>query len=185
MNLFNFGGITIHNVKEGYLEDNFKYIYDTDTETIYLSNKTYQHREEGLNFNYKYAISAIYDEEQEGSNAYIEVYLVVSPECLHEKVRNDIKNSSGGYCDYFDIIEYGLSVRMLYENKPYSEKKVYEVMNGVSCLVEHIDRFRGFSLDRYVNKIGNTGWDIINSCLDGESFINKSPIFKEIGEKNE
>lgn len=179
--MFTFGGITIPNIKEGYLEENFECIYDTDTNTIYLSKKKYEHKEKRLNFNYKYVISAIYDEEQEGNNVYIEVYLVVSPECLHEKVRNDIKNSSGGYCDYFDIIESGLIVRMLYENenKSYSKKKVHEIMNEVSCLIEHIDDFRGFYLDRYVNKIGNIGWDIINNCLDGESFIYKSPVFKE------
>lgn len=176
--LFTFGGITTANIKEGFLEENFECIQDDDIEIVYLSKKKYEHREEGLNFDYKYIVSALdmteFDEEPNEDNTYcIEVYLVVSPECLHEKVKNDIEYSTNGYCDYLDVVQYGLGIIMLHDSKPYSEKEVDEVMNNVSCLVEHIDRMRGFHLDRHVNKVGNTGWDLIDNCLDGVSFIDR------------
>lgn len=177
MKMFTFGGISTV-VKEDNLKENFECVRDNDEELIYLSKKKYEHREEGLNFDYRYMISVLsmgeFVEEIKEDSAYcIEVYLVVSPDYLHEKVRSEIENFTGGYCEYVDILEYGLGVRMLYEDKTYSEDVMYEIINNVSCLIDPVNSFRGFYLDRFVNRAGNTGWDLIKNCLDGVSYISR------------
>lgn len=176
---FTFGGITVFQLED--MKDKMECIFATDDEIILLTNKTYKHEEEGLNFEYKYAISAIDmraftgDEQFTEDNAFcIEIYLVVSPTSLDKNVMKDIKESTCGYCEYQDILQYGLGVRMLYENKGYPVENIEEIMYKIANFIEPMDHIRGFYLDRYVNKISSTGWDLIFNCVDGESFIKRA-----------
>ena len=175
---FTFGGITVFQLED--MKDKMECIFATDDEIILLTNKTYRHEEEGLNFEYKYAVSAIDmrftgDEQLTEDNAFgIEIYLIVAPTSLHKDVIEKIKETTGGYCEYQDILQYGLGVRMLYENKGYPVENIEEIMYKIANFIEPMDHIRGFYLDRYINKIGSTGWDLIFNCVDGESFIKRA-----------
>jgi hypothetical protein len=37
----------------------------------------------------------------------------------------------------------------------------------ISALLHGMDALRGFYLDRYVNRIGTTGWDCVRQCVCG------------------
>lgn len=50
------------------------------------------------------------------------------------------------------------------------EEFIYKVGNVIKIL----DNLMGFFLDKPVNKIGSTGWDMIFNCLDGESYIKRA-----------
>ena len=175
--MFKFDGITVFQLED--TRDKFDWIYDNDCEILIISKKTYHHREEGLNFDYKYAISALNmmsitdDEQFTEDNAYdVSIYLIVSPTSLDKELKEDIKKSTGGYCDYQDIYSYGLGVRLLNDN--HSMNDIEEFMYKVGNVIEPLDFMRGFYLDRPVNKIGSTGWDLILNCLDGKSFIERT-----------
>lgn len=80
-----------------------------------------------------------------------------------------------GYEDVIEAIQGGFSIPLEVEyfevNEPYSYDSIiecpeaYEWLNNAANVFGVIDRFRGFYLDRYVNIIGNTGWDYINFSL--------------------
>ena len=61
---------------------------------------------------------------------------------------------------------------MLHDSHP--EKGIEEFMYKVGNIIPFLDNTRGFCLDRYVNRIGSTGWDIIFNCIKGESFIQRA-----------
>ena len=174
-----FGGLAIDRLID--LRDTLENVYDADNEIIMLTKKTYEHREEGLNFDYKYAIkafdmySATGDEQFEENPFYIEVCLVVSPTSLDNDFIESIEKSTDGYCEYQDIIQLGYGVRLLYDNDlgfPVEgiEEKMYEIAN----LIDPLDGIRGFYLDNPINRIGSTGWDMIWNCVSNESFIKRA-----------
>ena len=174
---FSFGGIIISQPKD--MSNKLECVYDGDDEILLLTTKTYRHREENLNFDYKYGISALNmmsitdDEQFTEDNAYnVSIYLIVSPTSLDKELKEDIKKSTGGYCDYQDIHFYGLGVRLLNDN--HSMNDIEEFMYKVGNIIEPLDFMKGFYLDRPVNKIGSTGWDMIFNCLDGESYITRA-----------
>lgn len=63
---------------------------------------------------------------------------------------------------------------MLYEDRGYPIEDIEETMYKIANFIEPVDLIRGFYLDRYINKIGSTGWDLIFNCVDGESFIKRT-----------
>jgi hypothetical protein len=72
-----------------------------------------------------------------------------------------------------DIISYGFGITLrseTVENPEDVEDKVNSaiaVRHGVSGLI-------GFELDRYVNRIGNTGWDLLADYCNDEDIIKKA-----------
>jgi hypothetical protein len=174
---FTFGGITVFQLDD--MSNKLECVYDDDDEILLLTTKTYRHREENLNFDYKYGISAfnmmsITDDEQfTEDNAFdVSIYLIVSPTSLDKELKEDIKKSIGGYCDYQDIYSYGLGVRLLNDN--HSMNDIEEFIYKVGNVIKTLDNLRGFFLDKPMNKIGSTGWDMIFNCLDGESYITRA-----------
>lgn len=174
---FSFGGIIISKPKD--MKDELECIFDNVDEILLLTKKTYEHREDGLNFGYKYGISALNmmsitnDKQFTEDNAYdVNIYLIVSPTSLDKELKEDIKKSIGGYCDYQDIYSYGLGVRFLNDN--HSMNDIEEFIYKVGNVIKTLDNLRGFYLDRPINKLGSTGWDMIFNCLDGESYITRA-----------
>jgi len=175
---FSFGGIIISQPKD--MKDELECIFGNVNEILLLTKKTYEHREENLNFDYKYAISAFNmwfatddDEQFNEDNAYdVGIYLIVSPDSLDEKIREEIKEASEGYCDYQDIFFHGMAVRLVHDNHPMDGIEDY--MYKVGNIIEPLDLMRGFYLNRPINKLGSTGWDMIFNCLDGESYIKRA-----------
>jgi len=176
--ILTFGGITTSKLKD--MRNELVCIYSSDEEIIFLTKKIYHHKEEGLNFNYKYAICAVDmrftgDDQFAEDNVWaIEIYLVVSPSSLNKDIKQSIKDYTGGYCEYQDILQYGLGIRMLYENKRFPEENIEERMYEIANLIEFLDIMRGFYLDRYVNKIGSTGWDVIFTCVSNDDYIQRA-----------
>jgi len=51
---------------------------------------------------------------------------------------------------------------------------INEFIYKAGNVIEILDDLMGFFLDKPVNKIGSTGWDMIFDCLDGESYIKRA-----------
>jgi hypothetical protein len=113
----------------------------------------------------------------------IEIGVAPEFESLSEKHQEDIlsqfmeedrefyKNNTDALL--FDIISYGFGITLrseTVENPEDVEDKVNSaiaVRHGVSGLI-------GFELDRYVNRIGNTGWDLLADYCNDEDIIKKA-----------
>jgi len=170
--MFEFGGIVFHQLKD--TRDDLECIFNNDDEILLATKKTFEHREDGLNFDYKYLIHAIdlYTIGEDDNAFNISIHLVVSPAFIDKELKEDIKDYNGGYCDYDDIFFYGLRIPLLRELY-YVRDNIEEFLYKVGNIIEPLDSMKGFYLDRPINKLGSTGWDMIFNCLDGKSFIHK------------
>lgn len=183
---FKFGGLSVRALED--VSEDMRILYDNGDEILMITKKTYEHREEEMNFDYKYLIHAIDMYEATGDSMYdeeepfhIHVSMVVAPNSLHPNAVESIKDSSDGYCDYLDIYEYGFSVTMLEDDKLYPAKGIEELMYNVAYFIPIIDSMRGFHLDKSWNRMGSTGWDTLKECVSNESVITKAlNRFKEV-----
>lgn len=129
---------------------------------------------------------AEYDDTKEH---VIEIGVVPDFESLSEKHQEDIlsqfieedreyfKNNTGELLS--DIIQYGLGVTLRCETVENPED-VEDKINSAIAVRYAITGLIGFELDRYVNRIGNTGWDMLNEyCCDVDSLQTALARYKE------
>ena len=179
-----FGGVSAY-VEEVNVEEHFEEWYNDDGMLYLVSKKEYEHGEDDLNFKYKYVIRVMDIANlsgEEGAPIAIELLLVPSPDSLCEEKRESVIESMGNEdIDYYDIAEYGISVRMAEEYLEWIEEDKYnldeieavrEKIEAVVAVYESMNSLRGFYLDRAWNMIGTTGWDTLNNAINGE------PLFK-------
>lgn len=162
-------------------EDVFEEVYDNDCEAYYQSKKTYQHREEGLNFDYKYVVEVDDIDELTGEDTGeygITLLMVPTFKTLCEKKQKSIaEDCEDREPDICDCVLYGTSIvlgseNVKHDNKPMDECEVLQnKLRGIANVVECIDGLRGFYLDKYVNMIGTTGWDLLHDYINGKDFV--------------
>jgi hypothetical protein len=72
----------------------------------------------------------------------------------------------------FDIILYGFGITLRNETVENPED-VEDKVNSAIAVRHAVSGLIGFELDRYVNRIGNTGWDFLaNYCNDEDLTAN-------------
>jgi hypothetical protein len=164
--------------------DLFDGLRDNEEEVVYESKKTYKHREEGLNFDYKYVIKAENLEYFTGDSAdkdmwSVELMLVPTIDSILPKHRDSLIAQCGeGYePNLCDLVDEGSYVQIGYERVYVDPDAGCDAVMGkkydeIATVTEHVDSMRGFYLDKPYNMIGSTGWDIVNNLVgDGKSFI--------------
>lgn len=154
--------------------------YD-DYVSYYVSKKTYNHNEKGLNFRYKYAIriedleELVVDDDFRGK---IEVTLFFVPIDICESVKASIMNTLG-IQDASDILPSDIIMEgfvadfgseIINNCRSLKGSKVKECLNSIATLLNTFDKKRGFYLDKTINSIGTTGWDMIKNAVLGESW---------------
>lgn len=162
-------------------ENVFEEVYDNDYEAYYRSKKTYQHREEGLNFDYKYVVNVDDIDELTGEETGeygITLLMVPTFKSLCKKKQKSIaEDCEGREPNICDCGLYGTSIvlgseNVKHDNKPMDECEVLQKkLRGVANVVGCIDGLRGFYLDKYVNRIGTTGWDLLHDYINGKNFV--------------
>ena len=166
-------------------EDLFDTIRDTDDEVILASKKTYHHKEDdgSLDFDYKYVMHAVNLYEMTGEskdeNTWgIELKLVPMPTSLLTNELSDTAELHDEYEDeveLIDIVDDGKCVQLGHDvvdvSDGYDNVMPTKFDEGAS-VVETINAMRGFYLDRPWNRVGTTGWDVLNTYVgNGEDFI--------------
>ena len=177
-----FGWVVDHEPKK--LDDLFDCVRDEDDEVIYESKQTYEHREEGLNFDYKFVIRAENAYELTGEPKYenvwhMEMLLVPTIDSLLPKKQKALQDMVGedGEPNIIDLIDEGSYVQFGFEAVKVDPAEGYDaVMNPkydeAASVVDNMNAMRGFYLDKPWNMIGSTGWDILNELVgNGKSFI--------------
>jgi hypothetical protein len=75
-----------------------------------------------------------------------------------------------------DIHQEGMSIMIRYtdvpnEGEPWDEcEGVVKALAAIANVFESINDLRGFYFDKYVNRIGTTGWDMINAFINGSDW---------------
>lgn len=156
---------------------------DYGSKLVCESKKTFKHKEDGLNFDYKYVVFiedlGEYDSEWEGQ-VLIELKLVVMPKSLNKKKKDEVASCSGIAAKdvtVIDIAEYGFYVPLGREqfhvtsSDLMKSKRAQQVLTAIASIYEMLDAMIGFYLDRPINRMGTTGWDTIYECVKGRNAI--------------
>lgn len=163
-------GITFNGVPTK-VNTKFNEVYFEDDNAFFESKDTFTHEDDGLTFNYKYVIEAVWCE----GKIYYSLFLVPCADSLNKGKRLSVADCCGVEEDeisIYDICSYGCNVCMgteVVDNENIEDT----YLDKVSSVYKVIDSLRGFYLDKYVNRIGNTGWDMLDDFINGNDFIKK------------
>lgn len=176
-------GVTIDALTDR-LSDRFdEVLNDPSSQMFYQSKRVFKHEEEGLNFNYRYCIEVINMDEWTGDDsgeAMIMLKMVPELDSLCEKMRNSVLESCGldaVDCTSFDVSNYGCNIGLgdctidLGGNYLDECPELLEKLDTIASVFEAIDSLRGFYLDGAVNRIGTTGWDLLDDFINGKDFV--------------
>jgi len=184
-----FGGVSAYMEKVDF-DEHFEEYYNNNADRIvYFSRKTFRHEEEDLTFNYKYAI-VVTDVGAYTGDGYdpivVELLLVPSFNDLTEENKNNIRDCYGYGDDeisekwlWMDVLDYSFAVKIGEESvsNPSEDERdewinsepIKAILESAVAVYEVVDSLRGFYLDKAWNRIGTTGWDILNNAIKNES----------------
>ena len=136
-----------------------------DEPFIAVSKETFRHEfeDEDLKFSYKYAIEV---QPCEG-NVFYSLYLVPTFDSLCKSKQESIAEYADIEPTIEDILSYGISVLMGHEMVESTDTIDMDKVNCIASVLWSIDGLRGFNLDAYKNRIGTTGWDLLNDYILG------------------
>lgn len=167
--------------------EKFEQLYDNDDETLYVSKEKFHHDEDdGFKFDYKYVVRFVdYRQYTDCDQIGYELLMVVMPKSLHKSQIEELVKQFG---EDFDPKQIGLHdvIDCLCASVAFGRGEIDnwdEVDNEllkIAHVFEVMDRFRGFSLDKYVNLIGTTGWDVLAHATKGEDLF--QPAFDRYNE---
>ena len=158
------------------VETKFDEVFNDEEMLFFVSKETFRHEEDGLTFDYKYVIvGEMYDDK-----TYYSLNLVPCANSLGEKKRSEVASCccvDENELTTYDIWSYGCSVCFGCESEECEEIKDEE-FNLIASVFEIMNSMRGFYLDKYVNRIGNNGWDMLNDFVNDIPFLSK---FHKVG----
>ena len=141
---------------------------DGEEENVFVSKKIYDHDDDpDIKFKYQYVITCWVSPEN--NECYYQLRIVPTFESLHQSRKDKVVDFCG--CEQVsisDMIGYGMSVLMdsTSSENGYDQK----IADNIAQVIDTIDRFFGFYLDKYQNRIGTTGWDMMSDFIKGEDW---------------
>lgn len=171
------------NAKQGMLDEKFKWYSENDEYLQYISKEEFTHDDtdiddNGLKFNYRYVIDGGTYFDDGKVHRFYNLLLVVCPKSLCKEKLESVLDCCGINVDEAnccDVADYGLSVPMGGVEFEYDEENDEgwndEVLNNIANVFETIDRLRGFYLDKPMNRLGNTGWDLLYEAVQGRDLL--------------
>lgn len=174
MEKFEFAGISTENADTAF-ENEFETIYD-DCSSFHQSKEVFEHDADGdLRFKYRLCVNVVdleeYDETAAG-NALVELQLVPTFESLHETKRTSVLDCCGmeaGECGCYDVSQCGCEVTLA--SCECAMEEVPAKLEAIANTYRTVNSLRGFYLDKYVNRIGTTGWDLLRDFVNGVDFV--------------
>ena len=170
---YEFDGISTEQFNEqdrqNFMEYNEEYLIDKTPFTVELDDKEVQL--------HLYIEDLDVAEYGDGTDEHIiSIGVVPAFESLSAKHQEDIlsqftdedrefyKNNTD--CLLFDSITYGFGITLRSETVKNPDDVEYKV-NSAIAVRSAVSGLIGFELDRYMNRIGNTGWDFLSDyCMD-------------------
>ena len=156
-------------------QDTFDTYYNDDGSLVLVSKEIFiSEEDDGIPaFKYHYVINA-FDSYVYGSSDHyiaIELWMVIAladPESIdsleqcgvrlgYETVDYDTENIPSGWYDYYYNV--------------LDNQEVIEYIDVAASVLPSVDSTRGFYLDRPMNQIGTTGWDLLRQVTTGSDAI--------------
>lgn len=154
--------------------DKFETIFD-DCGSFHQSKEMFRHDDDDLGFDYRICVEVVDWQEATGEDdkeLVLELKLVPEFKSLSPKYQSSVLSCCGieeAEVNALDVSSYGCNVLLASEECKYDE--LDEKLEAIANVFESINSLRGFYLDRYVNRIGNTGWDYLNGFINDEDYI--------------
>ena len=171
------------NAKQGMLNEKFNEYSRDDDSLRYISKEEFLHDEtdcdeDGLKFNYRYVINGDAYCDRGKIHRFYNLYLVVCPKSLCKEKLEDVLDCCGISADEAnccDVVDYGILVPMGDVEFEFDEDNDEgwndEVLNNIANVFETINGLRGFYLDKPMNRLGNTGWDLLYEAVRGKDLF--------------
>ena len=143
---------------------------DGEEENVFVSKKIYDHDvDPDIKFKYQYVITCWVSPEN--NECYYQVRIVPTFDSLHQSRKDKVVNFCGcepNEVNISDMIGYGMSVIMdsTSSENGYDQK----VVDNIAQVIDTIDSFFGFYLDKCQNRIGTTGWDMMYDFIKGKDW---------------
>ena len=178
--------------------EKFDVLYDDGGEMKLITKETYSTEadEDMPEFKYKYVLNCM-DLQVFGSeekSIVIQCLMCPLPEYVNKETLKEITDEVDYY--FSDVTSSGVLPNMGDEYINYDPEQIPEdengirwydyyyhltdnkdfvqVLNVVATILDDVNAFRGFRMDRVWNDIGSTGWDSLRHLLLGEDWIKKS-----------
>lgn len=150
----------------------FDVLFDADGMYFSCSRKTYEHVDDDFSFKFKYCIKVDSEEDYDDPGKYklyeLNLLMVILPESLCDNITEQILDSRAEGESWKDEI----SIDLIYvvENGPcpiigselyYTRRELKHGIASAKRVIDAIDHLRGFYLDKRINMLGTTGWDIV------------------------
>lgn len=162
-----YGGVSTQEPSDKF-DDVFEETWDGE---LWATKKTYHHSEPGLSFDYKYVFQAAdYDEGDGYSNSEVvtSLCLVILPKSFCKAKRAELAKSVGtdeDRLDVTDVFREGWDGVVQFATETFEGedrgKRLEAAKDTVASCIGTFDSLRGFYIDRRLNMVGMTGWDLI------------------------
>lgn len=161
-------------------KDYWEIEWTTDDEIIFKSKEIYKYdfEEDAMKFDYHLVLHLeVLEIEELNEQIYSTLYLVPTAEYLDPKKVQQV-------CKDYDVKPHMIDFDMMHSEfifpmlvqeiidiekiQEFSEKDEYieKYLLSSSIASENINRMLGFYMDKIMNMIGTTNWDLLHSCLE-------------------
>jgi hypothetical protein len=183
MEKLSFGGWSTENRKAW--NETFEVEYNDDGTLVLVSKEKFNSDDPDLNFEYRFVVEAI---TLDDGTINVCLYMVPLPAYWAEERLKSIAESYGyetlskdeliNNIYMQDAIQEGLGVPFANENVEYDIEKrdeyydlldcpqVVEKLDSIASVFSAMNALRGFSLDAPKNRLGTTGWDMLEHILN-------------------
>lgn len=171
-----FAGITPDTIEK--LTDTWETKLDYVGQFFAETKDTFEYDDEDLHFKYKFVIEAYNMREYGEKGVAYTIALVPTYHSLSEKHKENFE----GCTDIMDIYDYGINILMAHELHETDEEINKNTLDCMATITSLINRMLGFYMDRALNRIGTTGWILIDDYVNGKDFIQET--FKKYNEES-
>lgn len=168
--LYEFDGVSTPTLTQKF-DEVFEETYD---EGAWVTRKTYRQVDPPLSFKYKYVLRVHEVEDPDDSEKHatlVTLEMVLLPESLCKAKREELVHDCG--CDEKHLTVLDVASCLFCGCIPFGDKLVKcgcddegvdVVKDTVASILSSVDMLRGFMLDRCMNKLGTTGWDLVKEA---------------------
>lgn len=154
--------------------------YDDECWVLAVSKNVYTYDEAGLTYDYVYVIELQQVPEPAG-HFMANVYMVPCFDSLCYQGKNSVWAETGferDYCyphEYYYLIDTSVPFKVdivSFDDEHLGQRSllnidgVIELLDKYAADVRFMDRLYGFYMDKFVNRIGTTGWDVMEYAIN-------------------
>lgn len=167
---YEFAGVSVPTLTQKF-DEVFEETYDEET---WVTRKTYHQVDPPLSFKYKYVLKTVEVEDPDDSGepaTLVTLEMTLLPESLCKAKREELANDCG--CEEKDLTVTDVAHYFFCGCIPFGDKLVKcgcddegvdAIKDTVASILSSVDMLRGFMLNRCMNKLGTTGWDLVKEA---------------------